>query len=84
MITTEDMIEFCELTPEEIEAIAECTSEPWVLCIAHAECLLCCENGFETISRYFDEDIQHAKLRGDLAHAHALKQTYRAFKRAHA
>jgi len=84
MITPEDLTDFCDLSPEEIEVIAECTNEPWVLSIAHGETLLCCEDGVTTIRHYFLEDIKHAEQRGDFKRAHALKRTYRAFKRSHA
>lgn len=83
MITTEDIIEFCDLTPEEIEAIAECTSEPWVPAIAHAEALLESKAGIAKISKYIKEDIRHAQMRGDFKHAQALIRIYRAFKCAH-
>lgn len=84
MITTEDIIEFCDLTPDEVEAIAECTSEPWVPSIAHAESLLESKSGVATITKYILEDIRAAQMRGDFEHAHALKLTYRTFKRTHA
>ena len=84
MITNDDIIEFCELTPEQIEVIAECTHEPWTPCIAHIESLINGDNGIEMIYLYFDESIQRAKLKGDYRHMRTLKRVYNAFKRAHA
>lgn len=83
MITPEDLTDFCDLSPEEIEAIAECTSEPWVCCIAHAETLLGRKGGVAKIRHYFLEDIRHAKEKGDFTRAHQLQKAYQHFKRSH-
>jgi hypothetical protein len=83
MITVEDLIDFSELSPDEIEAIAEHTHEPVVVCVAHAETLLECEQGICTIKQYLIDDIEHAKQLGNKQHANTLKSTYKAFEKSH-
>ncbi len=82
MITLEDLIDFSNLSTEDIEAIAECNQEPLILSIAQVEALLHRKNGC-TIKEFFEKDILLAKRKGDELHALRLKCAYQVFDKAH-
>lgn len=81
MLTFEDCLTLCELTEDEIDAIAEHEQ------ISQTELgsyLIHGPDGQLFIQRMIIDDIQAARRRGDPAHAAQLKQTLRRFIEEHA
>ena len=83
MITIQDLIEFSELSEEEIEAIAEHDHEHLVISLAHGEEMVHCEEGICTLQKYIIDDIEQAKLKGDKKRVRELKHTYKVFIQMH-
>ncbi|MGI9388363.1 MAG: hypothetical protein ACR2OX_13125 [Methyloligellaceae bacterium] len=83
MITMEDCIGLCELTEEEILAIAEHEHMPEMAAIAYAEYLIKREHGAEDICRLIVEDIRAAQARNDREHTQSLLHVLHHFIRSH-
>ena len=83
MITLEDCLGFCDLTEEEVLAIAEHEHMPEIAAIAYGEYLLHKEHGTQAICRMIVDDIRAAQLRNDRAHVQTLLHVLHHFIRAH-
>lgn len=83
MLTIDDCIALCDLTPEEVEAIAEHEHIPEMLAAELGAYLVHTETGEKRIKRMIAEDIENATLRGDLKHAAQLKLVLKHFLDAH-
>lgn len=83
MITFEDCLAFCELTEEEIDAIAEHEHLPETVALELGSCLIHGPDGEVRVRRIILDDIGAAQRRGDLVHAARLKQTLRRFIEQH-
>jgi hypothetical protein len=83
MITFDDCLAFCELTEEEIEAIAEHEHLPDTVALEMGSYLIQGPGGEVRIQRIILDDIGAAQRRGDLVHAARLKQTLRRFVEQH-
>ena len=82
MISIEDLIEFSELSPEEIEAIAEHDNEQLIISLTHNE-LVNCEEGLCILQKYILDDLKRAQLKGDKKRVRELKHTYKVFIKMH-
>jgi hypothetical protein len=83
MLTFEDCLALCELTEDEIDAIAEHEQVSETVAMELGHYLIQGPDGQLLIQRMIIDDIQAARRRGDLAHAARLKQTLRCFIEAH-
>jgi hypothetical protein len=83
MLTFEDCLAFCELTEEEIDAIAEHEHLPETVAVEFGSYLIHRPDGEVMIQRMIIDDIQSAHARGAFVHAAQLKQTLARFIRAH-
>ena len=83
MITLEDCLGFCDLTEEEVLAIAEHEHLPEIAAIALGQYLVKKEHGTEEIFRMIAEDIRAAQKRDDREHVRALLHVLHHFVRAH-
>jgi hypothetical protein len=83
MITLEDCLAMCDLTPEEVAAIAEHEHMPEVSAAALGAYLLHRDKGVETVRGMIHDDIRAAIARGDARHARQLVHTYALFAREH-
>jgi len=83
MITMEDCLGFCDLTEEEILAIAEHEHMPEMAAIAYAQYLAHMEHGGEIVCRMIVDDIHDAKRRGDCDHMRRLLHVLHHFIRSH-
>ncbi len=83
MLTFEDCLAFCDLTEEEILAIAEHEHLPAMLAVELGSCIIHGPKGELLIERMIVEDILGAQKRGDFARAAKLKQTLRHFVEEH-
>jgi hypothetical protein len=83
MLTLKDVIGLCELTEEEVRAIAEHEHLPDIVAAELANYLVHCEDGIPRISRMIVDDIAVAERRGDAGRALALKATLKHFVASH-
>jgi len=83
MISLEDCVGLCDLTEEEIWAIAEHEHMPEIVAAAYAQYLAGPEHGPETIGRMIIDDIRHAQARGDREHVRMLLHVLHHFVRSH-
>lgn len=83
MLTREDCIDLCELTAEEVGAIAEHENLPEIIAAELGHYLIHADNGVEKISRIILDDIEAAERRGDANHVIALKLTLKHFVETH-
>jgi hypothetical protein len=83
MITFEDCLAFCELTEDEIDAIAEHEQLPDTIALEMGSCLIRGPGGEVRIQQIILDDISAAQRRGDLVRAARLKQTLQRFIEQH-
>lgn len=83
MLTLQDCIDFCELTEDEIEAIAEHEHIPMIVAAELANYLVHTDSGEPRIRRIIIDDIKHARARGDIEHAAKLKMVLSHFVEQH-
>jgi hypothetical protein len=83
MITFEDCLALCELTEDEIDAIAEHEHLPETAALEMGSYLIHGPDGELLVQRIILDDIVAARTRGDLVHAARLKQTLRHFIEQH-
>jgi len=83
MITLEDCIGLCDLTPEEVAAIAEHEHVPEIVAATLGAYLLHEEHGAEQIRDMIIDDIRDAVRRQDIAHARHLVGALRHFMIEH-
>ena len=83
MLTFEDCLALCELTEDEVDAIAEHEQLSETVAVELGSCLIQGPDGQLLIQRMIIDDIQAAHERGDVARAVHLKQTLRRFIEAH-
>lgn len=83
MITREDVIAFCKLTPKEIAVIAEYSHAPFLPTVAHAMHLLAHQRGVAQIHTCLKAQIHQAFLHGDQKQARVLRLMYKRFKRTY-
>ena len=83
MITLEDCLGFCDLTEEEVLAIAEHEHLPEIAAIAYGQYLLNRDHGNEKIFRMIVDDIRVAQRREDGEHVRTLLHVLHHFLRNH-
>jgi hypothetical protein len=83
MVTLEDCLALCELTEDEVLAIAEHEHLPDTVALEMGSYLVQGPDGEVRIQRIIIDDIGAAQQRGDLAHAARLKRTLRQFVERH-
>lgn len=83
MISKEDIIGMCGLTPEEVDAIAEHEHMPDVEAAALGDYLLHKEHGADRIRDMIVEDLRAALGRGEKEHAAKLYAALRHFLSEH-
>lgn len=83
MLTFEDCLALCDLSEEEIRAIAEHEHLPAIVALELGDCLIRGPDGELLVSHMVIEDIRAAERRGDLLRAAQLKQTLRRFIEQH-
>jgi hypothetical protein len=83
VITLEDCLGLCDLSEEEILAIAEHDHLPEIAAIAKGQYLLAQTDGTRTIFSMIVDDIRRAQAEGDKDHVVALLHVLHHFIRAH-
>lgn len=83
MITFEDCLAFCELTEDEIDAIALHEQLSGTAALEMGSFLIRDAGGDVRIQRIIIDEVSAAHRRGDLVRAAQLKQTLRRFIEQH-
>ncbi|MGB8275504.1 MAG: hypothetical protein WCF16_09590 [Alphaproteobacteria bacterium] len=83
MLTLEDCLALCDLSEEEIAAIAEHEHIPVMAAIELGQYLVHTPEGVPMIRRFILDDIRAAQDRGDGEHALLLKAVLRHFVETH-
>ncbi len=83
MLTYEDCVGLCDLTAEEVEAIAEHDHIPNIVAAELGAYLVNPEGGVQKIRCIILEDIEHARERGDIKHAAKLDLVLKHFEEKH-
>ncbi len=83
MLTYEDCLEMCELTQEEIDAVAEHEHLHRIQAIATANYLVHTDGGERMIRRMIIDDIRHAQKAGNCDHEADLKRVLALFISTH-
>ncbi|WP_193178265.1 hypothetical protein [Oricola nitratireducens] len=83
MISLEDCLGFCDLTEEEVLAIAEHEHMPEMAAIAYGQYLAHAEHGTEQIGRMIVDDIRAAQQKGDCEHVRTLLHVLHHFLKSH-
>ena len=83
MLTYEDCLGICDLTEEEIEAIAEHEHIPEIAAMELGEYLVNSEDGIPKIKKIILDDIKNAEDSGDKQHADKLRRILKHFIATH-
>lgn len=83
MLTYEDCVGLCDLSEEEVEAIAEHEHIPEIVAAELGCYLVHLESGVPVIRRIILDDIETAVKRGDKQHALTLKLALKHFVDTH-
>ncbi len=83
MISLEDCIGLCDLTEEEILAIAESQHVPDIIATSLGQSLVDAEGGTDKIFGMIVEDIRVAQAKGDRKHVQELLHVLHHFIRNH-
>lgn len=83
MLTFDDCLGLCELTEEEVAAIAEHEHLPMIVAAELGNYLIQGPDGALRVKRIILDDIRHAASVGDLTHVLALKLVLRHFVERH-
>lgn len=83
MLTWEDCLALCDLTADEIAAIAEHEHLTQMAAVELGNYLIHSPDGVPKIRRIILDDITTARARGDHAHAAKLKLVLKQFVKSH-
>ena len=83
MISLEDLIGFCDLTPEEVQVVAEHEHVSQAAAAVLGNCLVQSQSGCEKIRDMLMDEIRAAVRRHDICHARQLVSTLRHFLHEH-
>jgi hypothetical protein len=83
MLTLRDCIALSDLTPEEVEAIAEDKHLPTIIAVEFGSYLVHTRSGEKKIKAIIRDDIAQALAAGDIARAARLKMVLRHFIEEH-
>ncbi|THB73791.1 MAG: hypothetical protein D6B28_03275 [Gammaproteobacteria bacterium] len=83
MLTYEDCLGICDLTEEEIEAIAEHEHIPEIAAMEMGEYLVNSKDGVPKIKKIILDDIKNAEDSGNTEHADKLRKILKHFIATH-
>jgi hypothetical protein len=83
MLTFEDCLALCNLSEEEICAIAEHEHMPEIAALEYGEYLIHGPDGEQHIKRMIVEDIERSKAHGNTKHAEVLESVLTRFVMTH-
>jgi hypothetical protein len=83
MISSEDLIGFCDLTPDEVQVVAEHEHVSQATAAVLGNYLLQSQSGCEQIRDMLMDEVRVAVRQHDVPHARQLASTLRHFLREH-
>lgn len=83
MLTYQECLDLCELEEDEVDAIAEHEHLSELAAMELGNYLVNTPGGAPTIKRMITDDIDKARLRGDLKHAAKLRLVLKHFVETH-
>jgi len=83
MLTYEDCLAFCDLTEDEIEAIAEHEHIPAIVAMELGQYLVQTDDGVRKIKRIILDDIEAARKNSEQNRYLVLKATFQHFVDTH-
>ena len=83
MLTFEDCLALCDLTQEEIDAIAEHEHLPEMAALEYGNYLINTPDGELAIKTMILEDIEYSRKNGNYHHAKALESVLEHFVMTH-
>lgn len=83
MLTLQECVDFCELTEEEVQEIAEHEHVPEIVAAELGHSLLKSPRGIYIIRRYLLENLERAASNGNLRKARHLDKVITRFNAAH-
>lgn len=83
MISSEDLIGFCDLTPDQVQAVAEHEHVSQAAAAVLGNYLLQSQSGCEQIRDMLMDEIRTAVRQHDVPHARQLVSTLRYFLHEH-
>jgi hypothetical protein len=83
MLTLQDCLGLCDLTADEVDAIAEHEHVPEIVAAGLGHYLVVTPDGHRRIKRIILDDIAAASARGDRLHALKLKLVLKTFCDTH-
>lgn len=83
MLTLQDCLDMCDLTPEIVDAIAEHEKVPQIVAAELGNCLTCSNGGLAVIHQFILDDMADAIGRNDYRHLARLEHTLTVFRRSH-
>jgi hypothetical protein len=83
MLTLRDCIDLCDLTEDEILAIAEHEHIPEIIAMEYGQYLIHCDDGEPCIRAIIRDDIRHAEQRGEKDRVVRLKLVLKHFIDSH-
>ena len=83
MLTYEDCLALCDLTAEEVEAIADHEHIPEIVAAELGKYLIQSDDGEICIRSYIVDDMKHCRERGDTEGVARLEQVLRYFLCSH-
>ncbi|WP_028470760.1 hypothetical protein [Neptunomonas japonica] len=82
MLTYEECLAMCDVTQDEVSAIAEHEHVDPIIALAIGQ-YLCCHKGEHMIKKIIIDDINHAEKTGNAEHADVLKKVLSHFIATH-
>ncbi len=83
MLTFEDCLALCDLSLEEISAIAEHEHLPEIAALEYGEYLVHTPEGEQRIKKMIIDDIEHSKANGNVKHTETLESVLKYFVLTH-
>lgn len=83
MLSMQDVLDYCDLDPGEIAAVAEHEHIPLTVAAELSEVLLCSPEGVCRLHSMIIENMEHAIETGHFQHVKDLAQTYQHLQRTH-
>jgi len=83
MLTFEDCLALCDLSLEEISAIAEHEHLPDMTALEYGEYLVHTPEGEHRIKKMIIDDIEHSKVCGNVKHTETLESVLKHFVQTH-
>ncbi len=83
MLTFEDCLNYCDLSEDEVDVVAEHEHLPGIVACELASCLLCTSEGQQTFMRFLEDDMLMATMSHNSRRLATLNHVKAEFSQAH-